>query len=385
VRRHWRHGRHGHDDPHDPHEPHEPHWPPWARQHRHRHRPPWWGRPHHWPHDLRSYYGAHLHRRLFFWFGAIILVAAVLGGLFSRTHGHVPGHPLVYIVIALWLMSRKVARWISRPLYELVNVSKQIGQGNLAARADLDCNGIDEIAALARSMNDMAARIERQLADQRELLAGVSHELRTPLARMRVLLDIARERGAEPRTYDQIERELLEMDRLVGELLASARLDFQALSPKPLDAGEAAGHALERAGLPADKLARAPGADLRFEGDPTLVGRALANLIDNAQKHGRGLQRLGVRAEGGFVVFTVEDAGPGFPPGTEARAFEPFARVGGEERPEAPTETSLGLGLSLVARIARAHGGKVSAANLPGGGACVTLQLAVKHQPARVG
>jgi two-component system OmpR family sensor kinase len=330
------------------------------------------------PHGLRGYYGAHLHRRLFFWFGAAIFITAALVGFTGHGPGHWFARPWVFSAIGLWLLSRGIARRIARPLYELVMVSKEIGRGNTAARAKLACNGIDEIAILARSMNDMAARIERQLADQRELLAGVSHELRTPLARLRVLLDIARERGAQPRTYDEIERELVEMDQLVGELLASARLEFQALRTQCLDGADAAARALERAGLPASRMTH-DGGDLRFDGDPTLIGRALANLIGNAEKHGRGLEGLGVRCRQGFVIFEVDDRGPGFPPGAEAAAFEPFARVTPDG---ARTESSLGLGLSLVARIARAHGGSVKAANRPEGGARVTLELAAKRATA---
>jgi two-component system OmpR family sensor kinase len=353
------------------------------------HGPGGWPHHHHahdpeGPHGLRGYYGAHLHRRLFFWFGAAIFMTAGVVGWFGHGGQHWFLRPWILGAVGLWLLSRGIARRIARPLYELVMVSKEIGRGNLAARAQLACGGIDEIAVLARSMNDMATRIERQLADQRELLAAVSHELRTPLARMRILLDIARDRGPEPRTYDEIERELLEMDRLVGELLASARLEFQALRTQMLDAGDAAARALERAGLPAAKLEH-NGGDLRFEGDPTLVGRALANLIGNAQKHGRGMQRLAVRTRPDYVIFEVDDAGPGFPPGAEAAAFQPFARVtpeGGGAGPAAASESSLGLGLSLVARIARAHGGSVKASNRPEGGARVTLELAARRPAA---
>jgi signal transduction histidine kinase len=142
--------------------------------------------------------------------------------------------------LALWVLSGKIARRLARPLRELVEVSEQIGQGNLSARATRATRGIDEIADLGRSMNDMAARIQRQMQEQRELLAAVSHELRTPLARIRVLLDIARERGATAETLNEVERETQEIDELVGELLASARLEFQALNRKPLDAVEVA-------------------------------------------------------------------------------------------------------------------------------------------------
>ena len=333
-----------------------------------------------WHHHggLRGYYGARLHRRLFVWFGITIfltlMVVSVVGGRGAEFRPRLRW--LVPSALVLWVLSGKIARRISRPLSELVEMSNEIGRGKLAARAPLDRLGYGEVAILGRSMNDMAARIEKQLKDQRELLAGVSHELRTPLARMRVLFEIARERGPNASTWDELERELLEVDCLVGELLASARLDFQALASRPLDAVEGAARALERAGLPADKLVAEAGGlpgpapvSLPFVGDPTLVGRALANLLDNAAKHGRGLDRLRVSGRPGLVVFEFEDRGPGLPAGFETRVFEPFVQGTGDG-------AGLGLGLALVARIARAHGGRVSARNRPEGGAVMTLELA---------
>ncbi len=354
--------------------PHFPHWPPW---------PPWRGGPpwhqsrhhlRHWRQGLRHYTGAHLRRRLFWYFGATIFITLLTVGAFMDRGGRHSGWLMALPAIALWVLSGRLARRIARPLDELVHVSGEIGRGNLSARAQLACGGIDEIAILARAINDMAGRIERQIAEQRELLAGVSHELRTPLARLRVLLDIARERGASAQTYDELERELLEMDRLVGELLASARLEFQAVAARPLDAVEVARRALERAGLAADKLST-DRPTLPFAGDPTLIARALANLLDNAVKHAGGVERLRVSSRLGFVDFEVLDRGPGIPPELLDGKWKPFVRPS-EGAPEAPP--GLGLGLALVARIARAHGGSVQARNRDGGGAQLVLELAEK-------
>src|SRR6185295_14506193 len=254
-------------------------------------------------------------------------------------------------------------RRISRPIYELTRAAQELGQGNFAARASLGHGGLDEIGVLSTAFNEMAVRLERQLTEQRELLAAVSHELRTPLARIRLLVEIARQGSVTPATLDDIEREAIEIDTLVGELLASARLEFQAVTRKPLEAGEAARRALERAGEDASKLAL-PVAALPFVADPTLIARALANLIDNARKHGGGLDRIAVRGGDGTVVFEVSDRGPGFAPGDETRAFDRFYRGNGDAGQH---HGSLGLGLALVRRIALAHGGRADAANRPEG------------------
>jgi signal transduction histidine kinase len=374
----WHHHHHHHGRPPGPPEhgaPPGPPFPPW---------PPWRGGPWHldrhqrrrWREGFRYYTGAHLRRRLFWYFGATIFITLLTVGAFmGGERARHPGWMMALPAVALWVLSGRLARRIARPLDELVHVSGEIGRGNLSARAQLACGGIDEIAILARSINDMAGRIERQIADQRELLAGVSHELRTPLARLRVLLDIARERGASAQTYDELERELLEMDRLVGELLASARLEFQAVAARPLDAVEVARRALERAGLPAGKLST----DLTvapFAGDPTLIARALANLLDNAVKHARGVECLRVSQRLGFVAFEVLDRGPGIPPELLDGKWKPFVRTATE--PAAQAAPGLGLGLALVARIARAHGGSVQARNRDGGGAQLVLELAEK-------
>ena len=331
--------------------------------------------------EVRLHYGAHLHRRLFHWFGAAIflsvgatLIAAHLGRAWLVTHPWRAVFLFGMPALCLWTVAGRIARRISRPIYELTRAAQELGQGNLAARASLGHGGgLDEIGVLSTAFNDMAVRLERQLTEQRELLAAVSHELRTPLARIRLLVEIGRQASVTPATLDDIEREAIEIDTLVGELLASARLEFQAVSRRPLEAGEVARRALERAGEGAGKLAP-PASPLPFVADPTLIARALANLIDHARKHGGGLDGVAVRAGDGTVVFEVGDRGPGFAPGDEARVFDRFYRGGAEA---AGNHGSLGLGLALVQRIAVAHGGRADAGNRPDGGARVTLEIPI--------
>jgi signal transduction histidine kinase len=275
----------------------------------------------------------------------------------------------------LWAGASKIARRISRPMVELARVAGELAAGNFSARVRIpDRHRFGEAAALGDTMNDMAARVERHLSEQRELLAAVSHEMRTPLARIRLLTEMARGQGASDATLDDLDREVMEMDALVGDLLASSRMEFGTLSKRPLDAVETASRALERAGAdPASLVVEREGAGetgvvpLRVEADATLLGRALANLLDNANKHGGGVEALRVKRVDGHVHFEVEDHGDGFGAGEEARIFEPFYRRG--------ENGSLGLGLALVKRIAEAHGGRAYAENREGGGARVGVEL----------
>jgi two-component system, OmpR family, sensor kinase len=277
--------------------------------------------------------------------------------------------------LILWTMSSRISRRLSRPMGELGRVASELAAGNFAARVQLDRrHRFGEAAALSLTINDMAARIQRHLAEQRELLAAVSHELRTPLARVRLLTEMARDRGATVKTLDDLDREVMEMDALVGDLLASSRMDFAAVSRRPLDAVEAASRALERAGADPTALIvereHDEGGPIPIQADATLLARALANLIDNARRHGGGVEALKVKRANGHVVFEVDDHGEGFVAGEEGRVFEPFYR-----RSE---QGSLGLGLSLVKRIAEAHGGRAYAANREGGGAMVGVELPVE-------
>jgi two-component system, OmpR family, sensor kinase len=278
--------------------------------------------------------------------------------------------PIVVALLVVWGAAGLIARRLARPLMHLAQVARDLGDGKLATRASVRHHEPAEVQVFAAALNDMAGRIESHVNDQRTLLAGVSHELRTPLGHVRLLVELAREGASAEaaKRLDEIEREVVEMDDLVGQLLASARLDFSLDEPRRLDVADIARRALERAGLAPGLLAQEGAVDV--DGDPTLLARAIANLLENARTHAGGATALHVRRERDVVTVVVEDAGAGLPAGDPGELFAPFVRQA--ERPE---KGSLGLGLYLVRRIALAHGGSIVAENKPTGGARVGFRI----------
>lgn len=264
--------------------------------------------------------------------------------------------------------SSAVARRIARPLEDVARLANELAAGNLSARIasgkHRHPHRDDDITGLRDALNRMADRIETQMNDQRALLAAVSHEIRTPLARMRILTELAR--AGDVAALDKLDREIVESDALVGDLLAGSRLDFSALKKTRLRASELATRAMELTEESIEKLNVE--SDAAIDGDATLALRAVVNLIENARRHGGGLSELRVTAEGRLVRFCAEDDGPGFAPGDDVRAFEPFQTGGDAPR-------SIGIGLSLVRRIAEAHGGRAFAENRQPRGARVTVEI----------
>ncbi len=284
-----------------------------------------------------------------------------------------PGARMLIAVLAallvMWAASGRVARLLAAPLQDLAQVADDLGHGKLSSRAALSSrhHGVDELDSLAQSINDMAERIERQLHDQKELLAAVSHELRTPLGHAKLLIEMARDQPDGQKPLDELENELVELERMVGQLLASARLDFAALKQQNVDAVPLAVRVLERAGIDA-ALLQVDTDRTEVFADPALLAQALANLLDNARRHGGSVVALRLHQVDNLLYFDTLDNGPGFADGQSDSAFEPFQRG-------PASHGGLGLGLTLVRRIALAHHGAVQAGNRPEGGACVGIAV----------
>ncbi|MGH3111464.1 MAG: ATP-binding protein [Gaiellaceae bacterium] len=244
----------------------------------------------------------------------------------------------------------------------------------------------DEIRRLGETLNEMLERLEAGLARERRFVADASHELRTPLASLRTELELALRRPRSARELgdalrsaaDEVERVV----RLAEDLLVLARADEGRL---PLDtSSHVVRELLDAVAGRFDAQATAAGRaievtapdDWVVSGDRLRLEQALGNLVDNALRYGAGSIRLEALPAGDSVELRVSDGGPGFPLDFLPHAFERFSRAD-----VARAESGAGLGLAIVEAVARAHGGSAATANLPGGGAAVTLRIPATRLP----
>ena len=296
-----------------------------------------------------------------------------------RPERNLPHTPAIGFLAALAVLALAVAagawplaRRLARRLERLQTQVEALGGGDLAARVAVE--GKDEIAALARSFNRAAERIQALVEAQRDTLAAASHELRSPLARIRMAVELLAENG-DPALRARIERDVEELDALIEEILLASRLGslerpvhLERIDLQALAAEEAARAGAEFAGGPAT-----------VEGEGRLLARLIRNLLDNAARHAPGSPaQVELALRGGHAVLSVSDRGPGVPEAEREAIFEPFYRRPGR-RAESDDERGAGLGLSLVRRIARRHGGEALCLPRPGGGACFEVSLPLRE------
>ena len=252
---------------------------------------------------------------------------------------------LVALAVVVAIGAYPLARAITRRLERLKTRVDALGAGDLGSRVEVE--GWDEVAALAESFNAAAARIEYLVSVQRTLLASASHELRSPLARIRVAIELLAT-APRPELRERIERDVVELDKLIDELLLASRLqmteEFDAAEPIDLLALTAEEGALVGAAVTGDAM--------YIPGDRRLLRHLVRNLFENAQRHGAGtaIDASVSRDEAGALL-RICDRGPGISEGERERIFDPFYRIAAVRE----AETGVGLGLHLVKMIAERH------------------------------
>jgi signal transduction histidine kinase len=237
----------------------------------------------------------------------------------------------------------------------------------------------DEVSALAKTMNEMLARVESGHAAQRRFVGDASHELRSPLASIISALEVAQD---YPETLDDdltsgtLIPEAHRMQALVDDLLLLARADERGLAVREdeVNLDLLAENEATRLRRETELTIQIRTEEVVVVGDAGDLARVLRNLLDNAVQHAKSTIEIVVERRSDEAVLTVADDGPGIPAEDRARAFDRFVRL---DSARSRDGGGSGLGLAIVAEIVSAHGGTVGIDDRPGGGTRVTVVLAV--------
>ncbi|MER8225223.1 ATP-binding protein [Streptomyces sp. NPDC094143] len=275
------------------------------------------------------------------------------------------GFPLLLGVVAgvTWLVTRRALRPVEGIRREMAAITRSEDLARRVPEPDTH----DEIARLASTTNETLAALETSVERQRRFVADASHELRSPIASLRTQLEVA---AAHP--------ELLDLDGAVEDTVRLQRLAADLLLLARLDAGERPNDTrVDLAGLAREEAEGRAGVTVAAEpvevaGSRGQLGRVLANLLDNAQRHARSGVTVSVRREGDRAVVGVADDGDGVPEADRERIFERFVRL---DAARSRDDGGAGLGLAIARDVAVRHGGTLTAGQGPAGGALFELRL----------
>ncbi|WSK73457.1 HAMP domain-containing histidine kinase [Streptomyces sp. NBC_01276] len=299
----------------------------------------------------------------------------------AARQGAIPGLAIAVVPALL------AARSVLRPVRNLRRAAQSMGRGQLDTR--IEVRGADELAGLARTFNETAGALEQSVAELREaevrarrFAADVSHELRTPLAGMLAVTEVLDEDAErlDPDTAKAlrlISAETGKLAVLVEDLMEISRFDARAaeLNLDDVDVAEAVRKSLERRHWDGDRVSADLPHEVRARLDPRRFDVVLANLVGNALRHGGAPVRIAVRtesrADGERLLVEVADSGPGIAAEVLPHIFDRFFKADAARTRSAGS----GLGLAISLENVRLHGGTLTAANAPDGGAVFTLDM----------
>ncbi|MGP2437141.1 ATP-binding protein [Streptomyces sp. JW3] len=276
------------------------------------------------------------------------------------------GFPCLAAVVAAvtWLVTRRALRPVEGIRREMAAIT---ASADLARRVPVPATH-DEVARLALTTNETLSALQTSVERQRRFVADASHELRSPIASLRTQLEVG---AAHP--------ELLDVDGAVADTVRLQRLAADLLLLARLDAGERPADArVDLAALAREEAAGRAGVKVRAEAGVTVtgsrgqLGRVLANLLDNAQRHARSAVEVRVRREAGTAVLAVADDGEGVPAADRDRIFERFVRL---DAARSRDDGGAGLGLAIARDVAARHDGTLTVREAPQGGALFELRL----------
>ena len=282
---------------------------------------------------------------------------------------------LAAAIIGLILLAAfAFARYLARPLRQLRVAVDRVSRGETPG--PLPESGTSEIAAVNRGFNAMIANLRQIERDRAILLAGVSHDLRTPLARLRIGIELS---SADAATRQGMVSDIEEMDRIIDQFLDFAR-DDAATATEPIDINRELAACVDRYARAGRDVRLDPGPPALVRIKPAALSRVANNLIDNGLAYGRPPLEISTHVRDRDIVVDVADRGGGIAREDVERLKQPFTRAG-EARTRDDGAAGAGLGLAIVDRIARLHGGRFDLLPRAGGGTIARVILPAAAQP----
>ncbi|MQS14317.1 HAMP domain-containing histidine kinase [Streptomyces kaniharaensis] len=288
---------------------------------------------------------------------------------------------LVCLAVIAFAAGYAMAGRVLRPLGRITRTARDVASSDLHRRIELD-GPDDELKELADTFDDMLDRLDRSFDSQRRFVANASHELRTPLAINRTLLEVQLSDPEASPDLQQLGKTLLatneRSEQLVEGLLLLARSENELTERRPVELSEVATRALEQTRAEAGRRE----VELRSTLYPTVVAgngvlleRLALNLLQNAVRYNTpgGWVELTTAEVPGGGELVVSNTGPVVPQYELEHIFEPFRRIKGADRTR--SDKGVGLGLSIVRSVVRAHGGAIEATPRPGGGLTMRVRI----------
>ncbi|WP_438947940.1 sensor histidine kinase [Streptomyces durbertensis] len=290
---------------------------------------------------------------------------------------------LLGLAVAAFALGYLMAGRVLSPLGRITRTARQVAGSDLHRRIELD-GPDDELKELSDTFDDMLDRLDRAFTAQQRFVANASHELRTPLAINRTLLEVQLSDPDASPELQQLAKTLLatneRSEQLVEGLLLLARSENEIVDRRPVDLSEAASHAVEQVRPEAEERGvevRGVRQPVYVQSNGVLLERIALNLVQNAVRYNvpeAGWVAVSTAARPGQAVLTVENTGPQVPAYEVDNLFEPFRRLRTERT---GSDKGVGLGLSIVRSVVRAHGGTITAAPRPDGGLRIDVALPV--------
>ena len=300
------------------------------------------------------------------------------------TLSHLLQYSLIMLAVVIALAA--ILGWIVagralRPVHRITAAARAASEHNLSARVALR-GPRDELHELAETFDEMLDRLQVAFEGQRRFIANASHELRTPLAVMGATVDVVLDNPAStPADLREMATDIRaavdHAEHLIGALLILAHNERGLTVHDEVDLATVAEDVLDTAGL-RDRRVHATLEPAVISGDPVLVERLVANLVDNAVRYNTAAGEIWVstRTVAGKSHLTVANTGPPIRSADVDRIFQPFQRLN-----ERASQEGFGLGLTIVASIAAVHGGIATARPRNDGGLSITVTIPALTEP----